>query len=796
MIDVLLARGYISSAARRRVGHLFEKTPWLYQAPVGKQWPVRHNLDKSFLEQLQEAVAGETVHELWVLCPFYDRGMVALERMLDAINPRRATLLMQASRTSVDPTELKSILHRIPGHCRVRSFSLGTDSPYVHAKLYLLKLSSRAICLQGSPNLTQTAMLMTAQRGNIEITNLLTGDPDAFDHLLDPLEIGAETTEIDGLDLSYQEAEEPEGEQYKGWRLTGGEWHDDRLDVAFEGSAPALDTASLLIAEREFPIDILRRQAKGLQLRLSSEASDLLGSPVAVRVRWVRGDEILVCNPIFVCNRAALSATLEVTDERKSLTRVGDLDLDDEEFEQLLAELDAVLMIDRRSVWRLAGRTPPSTQDEDDELHLDYLDVDYEVLRRHPKIRQYMRGALGAREYATSRLQLILNAITDHFQGLVSPRKRSPPSVIGITKAGADEAETAEDREEEAEAQERRRRTQIQRVGRLLKNFIRRYLRGIQSPDFQELMGYEVMANNYAIFSHILWRLFAKEWVEPEFIVDSLLRTWHFFWGSDGQPGYYWRLSREQEAQVLELLREYHTDAELLAATYYCAVLTRLGYWLDLRFRLRDFWRETMRRPPFDVTSALLEDAWSIVAHLIPYQPPFPSQIVDELAELARFTTRNRFLRTLEERHRFPQASCKFEKQPVYRKRLEGSDMVDCLVIDAGAALQDMDDAINLLRSWMQAEELEYYRLLNAVNGRVLYYDAHEHKGRYWAKDRREETVFDPVDPLPAAWTSQISRMRTIAEGVDDQLPAMLAERQAGVDQLQNGSVAVAIRNP
>jgi hypothetical protein len=348
-----------------------------------------------------------------------------------------------------------------------------------------------------------------------------------------------------------------------------------------------------------------KREAQSLELQLSSEAAGLLGRPVPVAIRWGEEEDTMTSKPIFVCNRAALDAVLQVADEGETLGRVGDLDLDDEEFERLLGELDAALMIDRRSVWQLARRTPPKTTDEDDEaLRLDYADVDYEMLRQHPKLRQYVSRGAGGQRYARSRLQIILNAITDHFRGLLDISD-SPRLVEGaIAKLEESDAETEEERELEEEEKQRQRQTRAQRIRRILKNFIRRYLRGIRSPDFQELAAFEVMAQNYVIFVHILWRLFAKDWVEPEFVVDSLLQTWRFFWGDSTQLGYFNELPLEEREQVLQWVHDYHADAELVAALYHSAHLTHIERWHELRFALRDLWREMLRRPPFEVTGA------------------------------------------------------------------------------------------------------------------------------------------------------------------------------------------------
>ena len=65
----------------------------------------------------------------------------------------------------------------------------------------------------------------------------------------------------------------------------------------------------------------------------------------------------------------------------------------------------------------------------DDELRLDYADVDYDLLRAHPKLRQYLYGQSGATG-ARSRLQIILNAITSAFS-----EKARPLSMLAATVA-------------------------------------------------------------------------------------------------------------------------------------------------------------------------------------------------------------------------------------------------------------------------------------------------------------------------------------------------------------------------
>jgi hypothetical protein len=776
LVEGLVAHQYVGPPVVKRIRYLWEKTPWLYQSPVGTWRPVRHNLSHSFLSQLQQACGDEPIEELWVLSPFYDQEALALERMIAALNPRQITLLMQPGYTSVDPTALQQVFARCGSRCRVRSFGSGSESPYVHAKMYLLKMPDRSICLQGSPNLSQVAMLWTVPQGNVELANLFSGPRDAFDELLAVLNIQTTDEPLDSLDLSYQLAETALEQTFEQWRLTGGEWHRNRMSLRFQGTMPDLREASLLIADRAFPIDVCRGQHQSLEVKLSTDAANLLGRPVPVAVRWSEGDDERTTNPVFVCNNTVLDAILEIVDDGDTLPRIGDLDLDDEEFERLLAELDAALVFDRPGVWILAGKTSPRTTNGDDEaLRLDYADVDYDMLRQHPKLRQYARRRSGEPGYARSRLQIILNAITDHFRGLLDGASDAKPIEKALAELEDSQAETEEEREQEEEERQRRRQSYAKRLRRILMNFVRRYLRGLQSPDFQELAGPEVMAQNYVIFSHLLWRLFARDWVEPEFIVKSLHQMWTMFWGCDPQSGYFGTLDENEKAQVLELVQgEQHADAVLLASLYYAARLTLTEHWQELRLALRDFWRQMLLCTPFELSARVLNPTWHTVAELFPYEPPLPETIVEELTHLAQFETQRGFLRAVENEHGYPRGSCRFEKVKVRRAHFDDAVTATCLVIGAKRTLATRQVALAMLRDWMRFEDLEYYRIASPdCHGSqwMLFYEVSESVGVYWVRDRG-----DPIDiegsviPRSADWDAPLSELMALAGRIQAEL--------------------------
>ncbi|GIK37991.1 MAG: hypothetical protein BroJett011_18240 [Chloroflexota bacterium] len=787
LIERLLSLGYINSAsARKRLNYLLEQTPWLYHSSTSPWQPVRHNFDQSFLSQLQQVVGSNPVQELWILSPFYDPEALALKQLLITLKPKQTTLLIQPGYTSLDPPALQGILDQYRG-CRVRAFQPAGYTAYVHAKLYLLKLSKRAICLQGSPNLSQVAMLRSGSQGNLELANLLTGPPDSFDDLFQHLAIEAAAAPLHTLHLVYTPPDAPPQSLAHPWRLTSGEWQSDSLTLTFQGNLPNLQDAVLVIGSQTFTLEGHHRASGKLELKLPTEASVALDRAVPVRLRWGHGDDALVSNPIFICNRSALDRVIEVAPDGGEITsRLGDLDLEDEEFEQLLGELDAALMIDRRSVWQVAGRSLPTSSDTDDDegLHLSYANIDYELLRRHPKIAQYLSRGTGGQPYLRSRLRIILSAITDHFNGLLDPAEVTELPREIMTAPEMSEAQTEEDRELEEAEQLRRRWSAAQRLQRILKNFIGRYLRGIRSPDFQELAGYEVMTQNYIIFSYLLWRLFSKEWVEPDFVVDSLLSTWTFFWGNSDQAGYFQGLTKAEQDQAFQLLQEHHTEAELLAALAHSAhvVYEEEEYWDEQRFAmLQDFWHTVLRQRPLAMTPKTVEETWRIMGSLTLYEPPRPNKIVEWLETLAKCETHHHFLRRLETEFGYPRHSCDFKDVYVKRASFKEKDksLAICLVLQTQDILPDKNTAIALLHAWMRFENRDYYRIAcpdHNNSRRTLFYDVATRSGIYYARDLDEEFELGDIVPPLLDWEIPLAQMKTWATQLDNNLTLVSTE--------------------
>ena len=777
-IQEIESKGYIRPVVHPYLKHMYEGTPWLFYLPSSDWDPIRHNLNKDLMTQFVEQVNNEQVEELWVLSPFYDVDCQALDELVKRLSPKKTFLLVQPGRTSVDSHSLSSVLSKYPGQYEIHPFSIQGDQEktYVHAKLYLAKTKTRSICLQGSPNLSRAAMLLCPPHGNIEIANLLLGKPDSFGHLLEDLSIAGPASPT-ALDLSFDKPEKDDQIEHLEWYISGANWIGETLYIYYSGHLQEAKSVYVKIGNQEFELAIEEVNDQFIRVKVSEEARFALACPLSVSISLDQ-DHQTFSNPVSVCNIAALNKyMLEGEGSSGEIDKVGALDLEDQDFERLLGELDAALVIDYQSIWR--GKMPSYPESDDEEaVQINYSDINYEQLRRHPKLQAYLsRVGTSTAGYSRSRLQIILSSISSHFDNLVELALFSDPSQVlqnHPIPADIDEYETEEEKEEAEKEQQKKHWSNKARLKKILRNFIRRFICGVKSPDFQEIAGYEVMARNYVIFTHILWRLLVKDqdWIEPAFVAESLQTVWNLFWGSKKTSGYFSRLSEDQYKQVIQLIREHHNDGLILAAIFCCEKLGQQKHWdqlESLRIAWRDFLRDLLSRRFFPINSSVLEDAW-IFAHDL-YSQTFPSGITLNLLSVVNYESQNTFLRSIEKDLEFSEGSCAFIRQDVWRHHLGRSGSVDCLVINDPNAIADMTAALKILGAWQNFQQKDYYRISTKDSSHLFYFDVKAKEGLLYIKDTGEEKYLTELPIIPQAdWQNEMQKLMVLAKMIDNQL--------------------------
>lgn len=756
LLERLRDDGLLTAPAAWHIDRLLEETGWLYGVVVGAAPRLRHNLDRSFADQLEAAIGGRRVEELVVMAPFFDEELVALRTLISRLHPGRTTVLVQQGRTSIDPDALERVRTTSSGSLSVRPVERLPHRPWIHAKLILARTTSGDVCLQGSANIS-VAALSTGTEANLEVVNLLSSHRGAFDAVLGDLNIGEAVEDLALLELGYRSSDIDDPLTEAGWQLTAAEWLDEVLEVRFRGELPSLDGATVESAGNTLAMEVIRLNTGSFTAHLYYSHGGRAAGITPIRLNLADGG---VSNGIFPADRGALSDALELgVDSGEKLARIGDIGLDDDELEQLLQELEATLVLDRRSVWQLAGRPlPPDDDDQPDEPHINYADIDYEMLRSHPKMQQYLRsGGIGQ---PRSRLQIVLNAITAAFADLSAADAAAAIADAANAHQQGDAASGTTEQDEDEE-RPRRRWAVRTRFNVLFRNFVRRFLRGLGSQPFQELAGPAVLVRNYVVFLHLLSCLAEREWIDQSFVIDRIGRTLALFWGDSATPGYIARLEPDERDELLKVIRELHSDARLIATLYNSSLETSVTELRDLRVHLRDAWCGILVRGDLPLSPTVLAEARLMLIGADPPQGPLPSTVVDELTRLAQHVTPGELVEAVAARLGVRETACVFDTDTVHSPLL-GTVNVRALRVEDDSARLTVEDARWALQHWMAVEQLPHYRVaVTSRDGRqrryVAFYEPGGRRGRYAAPaEGRPGVALSFLGPLVAPWDDAI----------------------------------------
>lgn len=779
IIDTVLERGMVGGAAVRALRDLYAGTPWLMRATENGESTVVHNLHRSFIEQLQDELDGESVQELWVMAPFFDIKAHAVEKIIDTFHPKSVNLVIQPKYVSLDPNALKRVGKKLNKKITIHPFETISQgqSSYVHAKLLLLKTASRAICLQGSPNCSQVAMLLPSPIGNIEVANLLTGKRQAFDGLFKNLDLQPTTTNISDLGVSFHKTEAAASPNNQGWLLISASWRGDTMLLYFRGEAPDLQNAKLKIGDLEFVITQAHKDNNEVQIKLPSNAQRLLSEylvPIVVTIKRSKS------SPIFPCNLEMLDREANISYSTISTQEIQNFNPEDPEFENLLRELEASFPIDRKSIWQLAGKTTSNSNNDEDEYHLDYADIDYNLIRQHPKIQQYLHAhEQGSGGLVLTRLQQLMTAITAHFSELaeVAFGRKAIRNVFQLDGASTSDAVDDEGESIEQTTEPSPNRNRIKNI---LKRFIRRYLNGIESPDFVRVVGAEVIVNNYIIFSHVLWRLLQKnEWIENYFVLEAFFKMWVFFWGDGKRSGFVDVLNDEQREWMSELLRKHKSDALVPAVLYHANWQSMLDGDNQFRVTLCGFWRQILTSAPFKLNENVLLDSWIYLHDLYPLNRPSPMHMVVDLQSLAHAPNTIDSLHELEAQLNLPENSFHVKNGGFFRELDGRTTTMEYLEILTHISIGGIEDAKKILHSWMGIGNRDYHRV--KMPGYIIYYDKEIGKGLYYDQKTGEQIEFEDVLTVQEhAWETAVQSLTHIATLVERNISLKLSN----IDQL------------
>lgn len=562
---------YLDRRSTQALDRIWEGTPWLAEAPSTGS-PLRHNLKRSLLEHLTDMIHDEPVDELIVHAPFWDQDCSALEQLVRKLKPSRVRVLVQAGVTSVDGSALAKALKKNAGKAFGVGPRKGGRHRNMHAKFILVRTAKRSICLQGSGNMTLAGLCLPHERGNIELANLLEGPPGAFDDMLKDLSIDATPIDLAKSDLTLL-APRPAAEQRR-FGLFAATWTGESLELELTRALPS--DAVVVVMARERPIARLAHPKPALVLTIPiTPQEEALAHATPLHLRIELKDGVHTTNPVYPYHEPALRTAFRDPRRPDLLARIGGLELDDAELEELLEQLRETLIIDpaRLPTAIKVDESEFDAADEESAPHLAWEDIDWSSVRRHPRYMQYRNAAANER----SDLQIVLNAIGQQFQAalvlVAAPRAGSGPA---LPQAEFDDTASTPS---QISAQKRARL--------LWRNLFRRCLRAIESEKFAEMLGPQVVIANAVIVDHLIRALEVRRILDFEFALAMRVRLYERLLGDGESPGYLGGLSGSDASVVMAEMKRLALPTRILGELFRSASHSRGALFLDERLELR-----------------------------------------------------------------------------------------------------------------------------------------------------------------------------------------------------------------
>jgi len=624
---------------------------------------------------------------------------------------------LQEGRASVDPAALARVAESYSGDCRfIPCTSEAKKTAYLHAKVYLVRTTSRDICLTGSPNCSDVAMLRSGLGGNTELATVLQAPLGEMDYLLEGLRLGESTTDPGTLHVELAEDDDDRVEMREP-RVIGACLAHGVLTLDFDALWPGLRVLEVRLAGTMLEIASSVWDGRSLECLLSGNGPKV-DRPALLSVSLLNGGEPMAEQSVFVCHLDALKAQAGRASAvpKETFAEFGDLALGDREARRLLAGWLAELLIDARSLKELAGHRSSADVFDDAPVELSWDVIDFDAYRRHPRVRQYLPDAVRGHGDPDSPLDIMLAEVQRTFLGLAGLDVPAPLIAPAVEPEYG--AEPEPETEDEAQERAEERAVDTARDARALQHaatrFITRCLRGFASERFRQEVGAWVIAKNYVLFQHFLTLCFRKSWIDAELAAHASADLWAAVWGADSRVGWIDGLTGSDREGVLAFLRREYADAEFVGLLLNCDHVARDREDTSLLESLQAVWRRILVERPMPLDDELFDYAWVYAADLLPERSSLTARLmVERLSALAEWVSEESITSRLAQAAG-PELTGHFgfeeitrSVRGVKREMRERQLQLDC---PTGYGV-DRDVAVRVFAEWMRLEECDYYRV-------------------------------------------------------------------------------------
>ena len=756
-IDDVVARGLVDPPVAELLQTAWGQATWVAPS-TAESTAIIKNLDRPIIDQLRDAVT-QPVNELIVHAPFHDADCAALHELIKSFTPKRVRLLLTEA-TSADPEAIALVLQDAKKAITELVQVKAEPAAYIHAKWVHLIHSESETLLTGSANLSRSALLRTADRGNIEIGVISSGIRGAFGHLYSHLQ-STPVKDVSSLSISYQGGADGDFEPSTYPVVLWSRLDGTTLTLVFDEVVPDATTIDLQDhGGRVLAVSVIHFDAERVRIDLSKESMERVADGGKVQVRLEGDDDqISVTWPYHL---AHLRGRLDKASQREHLPRLGDLPEQDAELYELLQELDQTLIIDRASIWRIAKPTdpvPPESGDGESGVMLE--DLDWERVRRDPRYGGYFTRGRAAGLPPTD-IQVILAAIAGRLGeiGVIGPSAGDGGDDDlaregDTTSSDADEAAAVED---ELEDELTRRRLPISTRTRMaFDRFVRRYAAALDDSAFIDELGPIPAATNAAVFNHLLIRLLERKAVSPSVAIESQVKTWRFLWGDSQSAG----ITALLDDESAEVVRDVLKDAG-------ARVTTLRGIAASVNYVMDDASTEALRDA---VRHALTDDEFGLDKDQLVETAGGPSaarRLLDVLDRAASPATTAEILEIVVSTYGIARSSAEWRNEKVLRP---GGGVIKSKTFVLTAAVVDLtpDRAQEMLGRVVVAAHYAghggaYHRIRFEGNGKaVAFWDVGAGTGVVLIGDDVED--LESIDPPWPAWAVKIDELASDLDG-------------------------------
>ena len=560
-----IERGFIDRITSSRIRDVFDSGKWIEGEPNGTS-TVIHNSRKSLIDQLVAKVSGSEVKELIAAAPFHDQSATAINELLRKFSPEKFSLLVQNKVTKLNVVALNRVFSKHKTKVKIIEAQVPEryGKTFIHAKFILVRTTGKDYLLQGSANLSSVALCESGTTANVELCNMFIGESGEFDYLINDLKLTVRNDGLSTFEPDQMEQEETESDSFSEgprdvcWRppiLSG--W----VSKDFGAKVEVFLTDRILkpIHETYDEID----NGFEFSIKFDENTSDRISN--SIFIQFVSADNrayLIAPYHLNTLQRLSASGT-----RIELLQEVGNMNLEDREIEELLAELDRVLVIDQRSIWRLSNSEIELSNDIDQVVSLNYSQLDWSRIGELPQLRQY--GTAGQRLlFGSSDIGLILHSLTNrmklesHEDGKITVE--APDDDFGVSDGfGDDDSELSDEDTDVHDDFSLRQGPARRRLNTLWKNFLKRFFVGFSDPDFIELVGSTVVIPTYVLINHLCRRLRKLEMIDLDFLNEIQIKLWKFMWGSEESAGYMNSLSSAEKKIATKFLLE-HDDCTVM----------------------------------------------------------------------------------------------------------------------------------------------------------------------------------------------------------------------------------------